>query len=382
MELHLPTLIKAMLMMAVTLLMVVGTLSWRTPGEGLRAFTTGLALLVISFGMIGLRGRLPDATLFSLANVTMPVGFAMFNIALHQFLRRPMRHGLIWGPPLAALVLQPWLYGDQTARIIVISALLAIQCATGMTLLLRHGREAVGIGRPMLAINYGVILALLLYRIAAAGATSSGTQSPERLLQLQGVSFVIACMTMTVLALAFVIMTKEAADERNRILATRDELTGLDNRRTLQDRLEQHMALAQRSGLPLTAMILDIDHFKSINDRFGHLSGDAAIRTVAGRMRDTLRRQDVVGRMGGEEFLIVLPATGIEAAREIAERLRTDIEAGGATAMDGRPMPITVSVGVSEFNPRAAIGMETLIHRADEAMYRAKAQGRNRVVAA
>ena len=103
---------------------------------------------------------------------------------------------------------------------------------------------------------------------------------------------------------------------------------------------------------------------------------------VAGRMRDTLRRQDVVGRMGGEEFLIVLPATGIEAAREIAERLRTDIEAGGATAMDGRPMPITVSVGVSEFDPRAAIGMETLIHRADEAMYRAKAQGRNRVVAA
>lgn len=382
MELHLPTLIKAMLMMAVTLLLVVGTLSWRTPGEGLRAFTTGLALLVISFSMIGLRGRLPDATLFSLANVTVPAGFAMFNVALHQFLRRPMLRVFVWGPAVVALALQPWLHGNPTERVIVISSLLAFQCATAITLLLRHGRDAVGIGRPMLAVNYGVILAMLLYRIVAAGATSSGAQSPERLLQLQSVSFVIACMTMTVLSLAFVIMTKEAADERNRILATRDELTGLDNRRTLQERLEQHAALAQRSGLPLTAMILDIDHFKSINDRFGHLSGDEAIRTVATKMRETLRRQDVIGRMGGEEFLIVLPATGIKAAREIAERLRAGIEATGATAVDGRPVHITVSVGISEFDPQAGIGIETLIRRADEAMYQAKTQGRNRVVAA
>lgn len=380
MELHLPTLIKAMLMMAITLLLVVGTLSWRTPGEGLRAFTTGLALLVISFGMIGLRGRLPDATLFSLANVTTPAGFAMFNVALHQFLRRPMHYGFILGPPLAALVLQPWLHGNPTERVLVISSLLAFQCATGMALLLRHGRETIGIGRPMMAVNFAVIIAMLLYRIVFVATTPPAMQLPEGLLRLQSVSFMIACMTMIVLSLSFVIMTKEAADERNRILATRDELTGLDNRRTLQDRLEQHAALSLRSGLPLTAMILDIDHFKSINDRFGHLSGDEAIRTVAAKMRETLRRQDVIGRMGGEEFLIVLPATGIAAAVEIAERLRAGIAATAATAVDGRPMQVTASIGVSEFDPGAGIGIETLIRRADEAMYQAKAQGRNRVI--
>ncbi|MEN9314321.1 MAG: hypothetical protein RIS35_714 [Pseudomonadota bacterium] len=382
MELHLPTLIKALLMMSATLLLVVGTLAWRTPRDGLRAFTAGLALLVVSFGLIGLRGRLPDAALFSLAHVTMPAGFAMFNIALHRFFRRPMLRVFLWGPVLLALALQPWVYGNPTERVILISTILTFQCATGMMLLLRHGGETSGIGRPMMAVNFGGIIALLLYRIAVVVNTPATMQPAERLVQMQSVSFMFAGMTMTVLALAFVIMTKEAADERNRILATRDELTGLDNRRTLQERLEEHVALARRSGLPLTAMMLDIDHFKSINDRFGHLSGDEAIRKVAGLMREMLRRQDLIGRMGGEEFLIVLPATGIGAALEIAERIRAGIEAAGAVSVEGRPIRVTASVGVSAFDPEAGIGIETLIHRADEAMYRAKAQGRNRVVAA
>jgi diguanylate cyclase (GGDEF)-like protein len=159
-------------------------------------------------------------------------------------------------------------------------------------------------------------------------------------------------------------------------LAATDMLTGLPNRRAMTDRLEHAMALAHRTGQPLSVALIDVDRFKSINDRFGHTAGDAVLQQLGRTLTAQLRGSDVLGRWGGEEFLLVTPGTAVSAAVEAAERLRK--------AVAGQPFahgePVTISAGVAGCRP--ADRPEALLHRADEALYRAKARGRDRVEAA
>lgn len=381
-ELHLPTLFVAMLMLAATLTLVVGTLAWRSREDGLPQLTASLALHGLTYGAVGLRGRLDDAALLALGNVALTAAYALVNEAICRFQRRAPPRALLWAPPLAVLALQFWLYGRTTERVLVLAILIAAQCLTALHLLLQRRRETVGVGHYLLAGNFVAIVAVLAYRAVAVALAGPMAPMSEGMRQLQGVSFVLGSMTMVVLAMAFVIMTREAADERNRVLAMRDELTGLGNRRTLLDALTQQSEQARRSGLPLSVLVVDIDRFKSVNDVYGHLSGDVAINGVAQVMQSSLRGQDVLGRMGGEEFLAILPATPRDGAQVVAERLRGAVEAARFAAVDGRQMRITVSVGLHEFDPRAELGIEAVIRAADEALYRAKAQGRNRVVMA
>lgn len=161
-------------------------------------------------------------------------------------------------------------------------------------------------------------------------------------------------------------------------LATHDELTGLYNRRYLTDTLETEINRARRYEQPLTVCLFDLDHFKAVNDRFGHDAGDAVLVSVAEILRHTVRAPDVAGRYGGEEFLIVLVNTDLREAEYFGNRLREEICQLRFSFLDEATSPITCSIGLSGFqsgdDTRAA-----LIQRADAAMYRAKALGRNRV---
>ncbi len=159
----------------------------------------------------------------------------------------------------------------------------------------------------------------------------------------------------------------------------RDELTGVFSRRYLFESMRQHVSRFSRPGPPVLAcLMLDVDHFKSVNDRLGHLEGDRILREVATRIYSMTRKGDVVARFGGEEFVVILPSTSAAGASQVAEKLRQAIEG-----------EVTVSIGVSWFETRrttewdGAPGDEEVINwllaRADEALYRAKAAGRNRV---
>ncbi len=166
--------------------------------------------------------------------------------------------------------------------------------------------------------------------------------------------------------------TREALRQQ----ATHDGLTGLLNRTTVMDKLDDELARSQRSGQPVGVLMVDIDRFKQINDTRGHLVGDAVLREAAQRLKTAARRYDSVGRYGGEEFLVVLPGCDGEAAEAQAERLREAI-GGVPFTSSGRPIPVTVSLGISCSPPSAP---ETLLRNADDALYEAKAGGRNRVV--
>ncbi|MGO4380619.1 sensor domain-containing diguanylate cyclase [Pseudoduganella sp. RAF53_2] len=162
------------------------------------------------------------------------------------------------------------------------------------------------------------------------------------------------------------------------MLATTDELTGLHNRRSLMNRLKFEVARTRRFRTPLSAVMVDLDHFKQVNDRHGHMIGDEVLSAVGKLIRENVRVIDVAGRYGGEELCILLPNTPLEGARKFAETLRGRIEA--QMHMDGnRRVPVTASLGIGSFNHMDIDDADSLLRQADAALYRAKQNGRNRV---
>lgn len=170
---------------------------------------------------------------------------------------------------------------------------------------------------------------------------------------------------------------RRAAEDELRRLAATDSLTGLANRRHFLDQMALALARRQRYDIPTALLMLDLDWFKRVNDQYGHATGDEVLKHVAGIMTSSLRRIDLLGRLGGEEFAILLPDTEAAGAHEFAERLRLRIAAQPARAESG-DLPVTLSIGVTSFAAQDR-NIDAILARADRALYRAKENGRNRV---
>jgi diguanylate cyclase (GGDEF)-like protein len=179
----------------------------------------------------------------------------------------------------------------------------------------------------------------------------------------------------------FMVAVRDAAEHQAMVrdleqLATTDPLTGLLNRRSFQAACLREFERFRRQGSPLSLMLLDIDHFKSINDRFGHDVGDQALTALASTCLAKLRRTDVMARLGGEEFVILTPGSKPDDAMLLAERLRVSV----AQMTTGRDqISFTVSIGLAEAHARDP-SIEDVLVRADQALYQAKNEGRNRVI--
>ncbi|MEH6491710.1 GGDEF domain-containing protein [Halopseudomonas sp.] len=165
--------------------------------------------------------------------------------------------------------------------------------------------------------------------------------------------------------------------EEQRQQAMVDSLTGLSNRAGLQKRMDEEYDRWQRYGGQLLLVVLDVDHFKSINDRFGHLAGDKVLRLIATQLSRRLRKTDYIGRFGGEEFVVLMPGTSLEQGAIALEELRAGIEAS-PFHFKNEPVPVTISIGYTQFCQGDTL--DEIFDRADKAMYRAKELGRNRVV--
>jgi two-component system cell cycle response regulator len=176
-------------------------------------------------------------------------------------------------------------------------------------------------------------------------------------------------------ALSWIIVARAGRHWRDSVS---DRLTGLPNRRYIEDRLDQAMAAARRSRRPLALALADLDHFKQINDRHGHAAGDMVLRHAAAALRQAFRRSDVIARYGGEEFVILLPEAEPAAAAERLERFRADIAAQPVRLPGAAAVPITLSVGLAVF-PEDGEEAADLLARADQRLYAAKRAGRNRL---
>lgn len=187
------------------------------------------------------------------------------------------------------------------------------------------------------------------------------------------VALLISCLAVLLGSILLRTMDKEkqARHELRRLMLT-DPLTGIGNRRMLELRLDDEILRAQRYHRALTAVYFDLDHFKQVNDDHGHDVGDTTLRLVAESLAKRVRQSDHVGRLGGEEFVVLLTETGLDAAVMLVERMRAAV---AALNIPGLPRPITISAGLAQWRPGESA--EALLRRADQALYRAKASGRD-----
>jgi diguanylate cyclase (GGDEF)-like protein len=193
-------------------------------------------------------------------------------------------------------------------------------------------------------------------------------------------AFIAAGVAALVSSFGFVLLHKERADAEAQRLATMDPLTGAYNRLTFQEIAERELARAKRAGQPLSIIMVDIDHFRAINEKHGQRVGDEVLQAVAQAIRSALRKEDMLVRFGGEEFVVLLPEVAGPGAVIVGGRIRKAVAANEISA-GGRRFPLTVSAGVSARLDEGPESVDSLIARADEALALAKRRGRNRVVA-
>ncbi len=213
------------------------------------------------------------------------------------------------------------------------------------------------------------------------GSLNLGSEKFERFNPTSASDFLQRLATIVAVCLNNVI-----SQERLKRVGLTDVLTGVNNRRFFDQRLREELSLAQRRKQTLCGLFFDVDHFKQVNDRYGHPAGDAVLREVAAIIRGQLRNSDVLARYGGEEFAALLVDTSLEKACEIAERIRGRIEQTAFPVAEGLSIPVTLSVGIACFhgNGDGPLDLDQaaaqLMQRADECLYDAKNGGRNQVV--
>lgn len=265
-------------------------------------------------------------------------------------------------------------------------------------------RTALDTGRPVLVEN---VMTSPLYEDVRRGWEALGTQVTTRSViavpfalepEQAGVFFLrrgvgepplgpadvefaetVVRAAVTAVQRARMIESTIADNRRLELLAHTDPLTKLLNRRALNERLASEMERVRRYNTTVSLLLIDIDHFKLINDTYGHLTGDDALVEVAILLQRMVRAVDVVARYGGEEFVVVLPETGPSGAAAFAERLRELFEAHAFAEQRGSPVRLTTSIGVATFPGPGVESVEDLFAAADQALYRAKSEGRNRV---
>ncbi|OGI54573.1 MAG: hypothetical protein A3D32_00345 [Candidatus Muproteobacteria bacterium RIFCSPHIGHO2_02_FULL_60_13] len=241
--------------------------------------------------------------------------------------------------------------------------------------------------RSRLRFSWYVLTALIIIFIIGYGAyIPAFWGSHENLsdLVVPAVFFLGACFVLLVN-----ILSLETSGNVRRLIAFEQEsitdpLTGIYNRRYLERRLADEIARANRYGMPLSVLLTDIDHFKRVNDIYGHQVGDLVLEGMAQLIVNTLRTTDIVARYGGEEIMVIAPSTPVKTAIDLAERLRKVVENATFEVpveldRDISALGVTVSIGVACFSQHTK-DMQDLIQNADKALYRAKSEGRNRVV--
>ena len=376
MTLHLPTL----LLLDICVLALLGALmlhaSRRSEGEATLGWMAGM-LLLASLGtlVVSLRGIGMDNLSIVLGQALLRLAAGLGWTAMRVFAgRQPCWPGIVGGALLWILLcLWPHFMNSPPLRVTLVTLLSVLYSGMAAWELWRARRQLQA------AIMPAVALSLMHALFCASLLLVDSGQAIERVWSGVDDSFVTWRLLEAFLfgiGIAFVTlaMVRERAELRLRAMANCDPLTGIGNRRAFMDAAQVLLAHCQRAGSPVALLMCDLDHFKRLNDRHGHALGDAALIGFARVVVQSIRQSDVCGRIGGEEFVCLLPDADAAQAAQVAERIRRECHA----LMPGQAADVSVSIGVASV-AQAGYDLSRLLALADQALYRAKANGRNRV---
>jgi diguanylate cyclase (GGDEF)-like protein len=347
--------------------------------EPMRLWVRGLLIQPFSYALLSLRGQAPDWLSIVVANSLLAISFAHLVQALRLYneqadLRAPMI-ALIAATVIGESLLT-WVWPSLHGRIVLISIVIMVLSAFGVEALYRR-RDRVTRPEHMVATMLLAGIAILLVRIFRM--PDFGMASLTESTPMQGIVFTYASLMPVIATSGFLLMCGERLNENLSRLAMVDPLTGVLNRRTMTELASQAIVSSKRHGAALSLLILDIDHFKRINDQFGHEAGDLGLCRFVELVRQCMGKDDMMARLGGEEFVLILPGSDEQAALSLAERIRQHLNASHFS-ISGWPVPLRASTGVGTLGPEIG-NLETLLRETDRAMYAAKHAGRNCVVA-
>lgn len=336
-------------------------------------------LMAAALGSVGVllmagRGVVPSLLSIAVANACTTAAIALLVHGIRQLLAQPSDLRLALGSAVAVGIVDVPLattWPNLRARSIVYFLFVLAWMTVALRSLLRERTPARMFLASAMALTWLIAAARLLDVCVVDEVPAILAPSWSRVADFAGGIAITFLGTV-----GLVLLVAEAAVKEVRQFALRDPLTGLGNRAAIESAAERELARARRTGQPLGLLLLDIDRFKLINDQHGHATGDVALREVAKALRSALRREDELARYGGEEFLAVLPGAHESDLFVVGERLRQAV-AGLTITVRGRLLPVTVSIGGSVVRAGEAT-FEPALERSDEALYAAKANGRNR----
>ncbi|MES9992781.1 MAG: GGDEF domain-containing protein [Candidatus Thiodiazotropha sp.] len=379
MTLDIPTMyfVSVVTNLAMTLAVMIVALRQSIPG--LSQLAWGLVANSGYYLIAGARGKIPDLLAVGFGNMLGSLTLSLVLLAVLSSRRTRMPPVLYVLPVVLMLIVSLVWLDDRESRLILASFILSYQVGLILWALLRPGHTIVGRGRMIVALTCVVGMSTMIYRGSAFWFGWHEVAAFQSRDTLNTLFYLINYLGMVFIAFGFVLSTVEQSAEQSRRISLEDPLTGLANRRALFEAMERLFNRAEACAQPLSLMIIDIDHFKQVNDRFGHQAGDAVLQHVATTIKQRLRINDIVGRIGGEEFLAVLPESPPEGAMRVAEELRQSVAAKPVVA-DNQEIGVTISIGLySSVRLLSSQTPDNVIATADKALYRAKTNGRNRV---
>jgi diguanylate cyclase (GGDEF)-like protein len=372
---HTPTLFGSVALVAIIMagcLLLTGQFNRR---DGLITGGLGLLAHALAYVCYTLYGYTSPSLTYLLGNTLLSTAMMFYTASIYRIAELPVPWLKLVSAPAAMLIGVGVLFAGVEPRKLLACLILVCQCLLVLHLAHRYGRLG-GRAHLLLIIGSLVSLVALALRIIAILGGDAETMRYDSNGLAQTVSVAIGTLTVMMISLGIVLLAKERTDATLKALALQDGLTGILNRRAIMERLCEEIERARRTERPLAIVMLDIDHFKTINDQYGHLAGDEVLCRCVSQLCSRLRQTDLIGRYGGEEFMILLPDTAAAGAHALIESLRNAVETA-PVAFDAKLITVSFSAGIWCGVPGPEQTTDQLVGAADSALYASKAAGRN-----
>ena len=348
--------------------------------DGLAKWALALVLQAVTWTLFSFEGSAPGLLTTTLPDLLLMLSWLLKLASLFEYQHRAVPP-LLWraATPLSILIFALAGWHGSDALVTVARSLLYVAATLGIAWMIWRIQDQPKTRiQYLMAALYAMLAGGYLLRLYAALHMPETMPAPLTPTPFQTMMFIPGFSVIILSTFCMLLLHKQRADQKNLLLAMTDPLTGAYNRRAFIEMGERVLAHAARTKVQASMLMIDIDHFKAINDRHGHLSGDEVLKAMAATVQTCLRKEDLLMRYGGEEFCVLLPATGSDGALVLAERIRADVARQPVRVKDD-DISITISIGVATLGALAGADLGVLFAGSDKALYAAKNAGRNRV---